>query len=217
MTDRRRDIAKHARTYHSVTLIPPLLSLSLPFFDKAVVSDCIAHACRKAVDNGVEYDTTKSRFKLETKYNSMFLAVFDDTHDSILEEWRYRKIVTDFVKHACEEAHDNGIKYDDIKTRLELKNKYGSVFLLVFDKRHRSALEQWKEEIVDIFIAQATKNADASWLYVIKDQLRKARKEPDTKYDKSFLDMFDYAQGKIRNQSQALWLHEHGLTGHGSL
>ena len=93
------------------------------------------------MDNGVEYDTTKSRFELETKYNSTFLAVFDDTHDSILEEWRYREIVTKFVKHACQKAHDNGVEYNDIKTRLELENKYGSEFLLVFDKRHETASE----------------------------------------------------------------------------
>ena len=60
----------------------------------------------------------------------------------------------------------------DIKTRLELENKYGSEFLLVFDKRHETASEQWREEIVDMFITQATpKNVDAFRFYEIKDRL----------------------------------------------
>ena len=117
-------------------------SLSLPFFDKAIVQDYMEHACRKAVDNGVDYDTTKSRLELDTKYNSMFRAVFDNTHDCIFEEWRYREILTNFVKHAYRKALDKGVKYDAIKTHLQLENKYGSAFLPVFDKRHDHFLDK---------------------------------------------------------------------------
>ena len=48
-----------------------------PFSKKAIVSDYIDHVCKKAMDNGDDYDTTKSRLELDTKYNSTVQAVFD--------------------------------------------------------------------------------------------------------------------------------------------
>ena len=130
-----------------------------------------------------------------------------------MEEWRYREILTNFVKHAYKKALDNGVEYDAIKTRLELENECGSAFLPVFDKRHDHVLDKWRAKVVDVFTTQATKNLNPSWFDAIEDQLRIACVELETKYDKLFLPQFDFDVEEIENSSHHLMCRKYKKKG----